>query len=402
MRQGQKAKAVTVTEGKAVLTTYPERVTKKMKVFYNPQMRMSRDVSTLAVKVYRLLKRDLKEDLKKDQKKDQRGPLVVDLLAGTGVRGIRYALEAGARRIILNDLNPSATRVIKANLRANKVKAEVKSLDGNALLSTLKNQADVIDVDPFGSPIDFLDSAARAISDGGLLMLTATDTAPLSGTYPNTCLRRYGAVPMRNDMQHEIGLRILFGSLARELARYDKGMEPLLAMSYKHFFRIFAIAKRGKAAADRTIAKIGYAVHCNKCGWRAFGKKIAEKCANCGSISKTIWAGPLWIGKMFDTKFIAQMGYVAPKRGEVIGMLIDLHDESKVDAPIYDTHRLCRIYKCPDPPRISDLVGRLKERGYKASGTSFSPTAIRTDAPISVIASFFRRNVKRDKRKKRK
>jgi tRNA (guanine26-N2/guanine27-N2)-dimethyltransferase len=36
------------------------------------------------------------------------------------------------------------------------------------------NRFDVIDIDPFGSASEFLDSAVQAIADGGLLCVTCT------------------------------------------------------------------------------------------------------------------------------------------------------------------------------------------------------------------------------------
>ena len=34
-----------------------------------------------------------------------------------------------------------------------------------------------MDLDPYGTPAQFLDSAVQAVSEGGLLMVTATDMA---------------------------------------------------------------------------------------------------------------------------------------------------------------------------------------------------------------------------------
>lgn len=40
---------------------------------------------------------------------------------------------------------------------------------------------EVVDLDPYGTPAPLLDSALQAVSDGGLLMVTATDMANLCG-----------------------------------------------------------------------------------------------------------------------------------------------------------------------------------------------------------------------------
>ncbi len=36
---------------------------------------------------------------------------------------------------------------------------------------------EAVDLDPYGSPAQFLDSAVQAVSEGGLLLVTATDMA---------------------------------------------------------------------------------------------------------------------------------------------------------------------------------------------------------------------------------
>lgn len=36
---------------------------------------------------------------------------------------------------------------------------------------------DAVDLDPYGTPAQFLDTAVQAVSEGGLLMVTATDMA---------------------------------------------------------------------------------------------------------------------------------------------------------------------------------------------------------------------------------
>ena len=44
-----------------------------------------------------------------------------------------------------------------------------------------------VDIDPYGSPCTFLDSAVQCVRDGGLLMCTATDTAVLCGNHGEVC-----------------------------------------------------------------------------------------------------------------------------------------------------------------------------------------------------------------------
>lgn len=61
-----------------------------------------------------------------------------------------------------------------------------------------------IDLDPYGCPTRFLDSAVNCVCDGGLLMITCTDMAVLAGNTPETCYVKYGSVSLRSCACHEI------------------------------------------------------------------------------------------------------------------------------------------------------------------------------------------------------
>jgi tRNA (guanine26-N2/guanine27-N2)-dimethyltransferase len=47
-----------------------------------------------------------------------------------------------------------------------------------------------VDLDPYGSPATFLDSAVQCVADGGLLMCSATDMAVLSGGNAEVCFSK--------------------------------------------------------------------------------------------------------------------------------------------------------------------------------------------------------------------
>lgn len=67
-----------------------------------------------------------------------------------------------------------------------------------------KTRFDAIDLDPYGCPSIFLDAAVQSVSEGGLLLVTATDMAVLAGNSPETCYVKYGAVSIKSKACHEI------------------------------------------------------------------------------------------------------------------------------------------------------------------------------------------------------
>ncbi|MBU4246102.1 tRNA (guanine(10)-N(2))-dimethyltransferase [archaeon] len=389
-----------ITEGKARILAYTGRIqeiSKKAAVFYNPKMKHNRDISVLALTVFQeeLSARAQSQGAKKESIKSQKGEngiVVADCLSATGVRGIRYALEVPQIfEVIFSDLNPAAIKLIKKNVAENKIKnATIEEEDAVITLARRKSKIDFIDIDPFGTPIQFLDSSARAISLHGMLAITATDTAPLSGTYPRAAYRKYGAKSMRCDMQHELGIRILIANIVRDCAKYDKGFTPVLSFSELHYFRVFGRVKRSKSAADISMRSIGYFIFCKKCGRREFMPDNCRKeCADCGE--KTNYAGPLWNGRIFDSDFCAKVFEKSKPMNDaqLLKLLGVIREESLIDAPWYELGTLASIFRV-NPPRIDAFIEKLRKAGFRASRTHFSPTGVRTDANLLEIRSRLR------------
>ncbi len=78
---------------------------------------------------------------------------------------------------------------------------------------------DVVDLDPYGTPAQLLDSAVQSVADGGLLLVTATDMANLCGNNSVACFSHYGAYPLHRPYCHEQALRILLASLETTAAK---------------------------------------------------------------------------------------------------------------------------------------------------------------------------------------
>ena len=113
---------------------------------------------------------------------------------------------------------------------------------------------------PFGTPSPFLDAASSSVHS--MLSVTATDTAPLCGAHLNSGIRKYAAVPLNTEYHSEMGLRILLGACARELAKHEKGMLPLLSHVTRHYVRTYLEIIPGAKQADRTLRSMGFSIHC--------------------------------------------------------------------------------------------------------------------------------------------
>ena len=348
-----------IWEGKAKFYVPKESLRRKSLVFYNPEMKFTRDLTISFLQV-----------LNKKEK------IVCDPLAGSGVRGIRILKEvSGIKKVVFNDINPNAYKLIKENLKLNKIKKEfyeVYNKDANLLFLENKRKFDYIDIDPFGSPINYLDSVAKSLKPRSFFGCTATDTACLAGSFPKVCLRKYGIKTIKTDFFKEIGLRNLITIIIREFAKYSLSFEPVFSHS-NHYFRVLGFVEYGKSRVDKNLEKIKIVSYCLNCLYRSL--EIKENCENCGK--KLVYLGPIWVGKIFNKDFCKKMLKENDKRGfdtKEIEMIIKEDEEPFY----YDLHKICKKLKTA-PPKIENLIKRLKENGFKASRTYLFPTGIRTN-----------------------
>ncbi len=131
-------------------------------VFFNPHMRFNRSVSSLAFQASM-------DVLGKSKAPASEQALVVDGLCALGSRGIRYAAEnSGVKKVFFVDANSDAVPILKKNIAANKLskRSKVHFGDLNRFFLNAEDFFDFIEIDPFGSPVYFLENAVGAFRDG--------------------------------------------------------------------------------------------------------------------------------------------------------------------------------------------------------------------------------------------
>jgi tRNA (guanine26-N2/guanine27-N2)-dimethyltransferase len=361
----------------------------KAPVFYNPVMELNRDLAVLALQTYqKLVNRDLR---------------ICEPLTASGLRGIRFATEVeGIEKIVMGDINERAFKLAQHNIALNKLtdKVEVKNIEANFLLNSYSaphKRFDCIDIDPFGSPVHFLDSAVRALRDGGLLAVTATDMAPLCGVHPRACIRKYGGKPLRAEYCHELAVRLVAGSLATTAAKHDIGVNVVFAHQAEHYARVYATIKYGAKHADESLQNMGYVLHCFKCFHREtieglYPLRINGKCGKCGS--KLNRGGPMWVGKLFDPHFCGLMkdnvSHRRLKLGKRIEKLLALA-EDEADAPVsyFVIDKLCEAMSVP-VPSVKEVVRAVRRKGSEAYLTIFHTRGTKSELPVSEMKEIVR------------
>ncbi|TWU76595.1 RNA methyltransferase tRNA(m5U54)methyltransferase [Metarhizium rileyi] len=488
----------TFTEGKATILVPHEaevdgEATKEQQVFYNPIQQYNRDLSTLVVKVYgEILMEKRMESFNaknskqgKKRKRDgieqgneaatpqhadhpEKGKMenghvykpafkILDALSASGLRAVRYALELPfVTSVTANDLSASAAESIKLNADHNGVADKVTVTNDDALAVMYRSIAsdlskrdkrgnaskshkfDVIDLDPYGTAAPFFDAAIQSVrDDGGLLVITCTDSAVWAGhSYCEKTYSLYGGVPVKGMHSHEVALRLILNAVASSGARYGIAIEPMLSLSIDFYTKVFIKVTRSPSAVKFLGAKTMLVYSCDQgCGsWEtqpilksrpfankkgngsfykhtmAQGPSSDRLCQYCGF--KMHVSGPMFGGRIHNQDFIHRMLDEIPKISpEVYGTLSRVEgmlrtaleeyipgpdlptdvDPKDAEAAVVDPTpfffipgKVASTLSCSTP--TDDMFrGALLHLGYQVGRSHCRPGSIKTDAPWSTI-----------------
>ncbi|MDW0164048.1 MAG: tRNA (guanine(10)-N(2))-dimethyltransferase [Nitrososphaeraceae archaeon] len=383
-----------IKEGKTSLlvpsSALSQSVPPKNPAFFNPNAKWNRDISMLVYKVYT---------------SSSKNKTLADSICGVGARGLRASVEVPQiETIYFNDLNPIAIEFAKESAKINQVqdKCIFKTNEVCKFLNFEEREIrrfDIVDLDPFGSPSPYVDCVLRSVSNGGLISITATDTAVLCGVYPSVCYRKYYGFPIRSEYSNEIGVRLLVSFIALNATRFDLSVVPYFCHSNLHYLRVYLKIIFSSSLANTVSSKIGFIKHCQKCKSRRV-EKIREPnlvCDLCGA--KCIMAGPLWIDSIFDSDFVNSM-------------LNELKNSENSTSPRNDHNRLLKMMQIctselPIPAyfetdsiassakkssiSLDKVISTLASNGFQSSKTTMNEKGFKTDAsPKEIIELLYK------------
>ncbi|MGM0591408.1 MAG: tRNA (guanine(26)-N(2))-dimethyltransferase [Halobacteriota archaeon] len=341
-------------------------------VFFNPTQELNRDVTIAVLRAYR--------------ERDPRAERYLDAMAASGIRGVRAAAEGF--EVTCADIDADAVDLARANFAVNDLPGEVVQRNANALMH--ESVFDVVDIDPFGTPIPFVDAAFA--NTRNLVCVTATDTAPLCGAHLNSGIRKYATVPRNTDYHAEMGLRVLLSALVRTAARYDTAATPICSHVTRHYARTYLELDHRATRADAAIEQLGYVHHCEDCLERDHEFDLIahppDDCPVCGS-NRLLTAGPIWLGPTADPAFTETVAAnLTDEMGEATRaskLLSTVASELNVPTH-YDQHRLCKLWT-RSAPKMETFLDQLREAGFEATRAHYSGTAFKTDATVAEIRS---------------
>jgi tRNA (guanine26-N2/guanine27-N2)-dimethyltransferase len=367
------------TEGRTVLLVPPESLTAKVPpktpAFFNPAARLSRDLSITAYRAFlpSLTSRTF-----------------ADGFAGIGARAIRVATEIPEMsEVYSNDINATAVAAAKEAARLNEVENRCHFSTNEVCKFLLegtveKDRFGIVDLDPFGTPARHVDCVLRSVLDGGLVSITATDTAVLCGIYPKVCLRRYYGRPLNNSYGNETAIRLMLSLVALTASRLELAIQPVFVHATMHYMRVYARVSVSSSQANDVYSNIGYILHCFQCGHRV---KAAEyemkKCELCGRAMRI--GGQLWTGTLHDKEFVASM--LAQDLAGQPKKILDAAQDEISEIPYYFKSDEISAKNRTNPHSLPRIIEKLRSSGFAASRTALNPGGFKTDARLDQILS---------------
>ncbi len=344
-----------------------EKSCTKAYLFYNPRMKVNRDISVSVARV------------------EEKGGPFIDLMAASGVRPLRWILEAEAQEVFANDINPLAAYMMRKSASLNNVRMRVSCEEARYLARKLRREGilfNYVDLDPFGSPVPFLKESLALTKAGGVLAVTSTDTPTIFGINPSKLKRYYGILGVRTPFFREFGIRALVQSVVSTAASLDLAARPLLAYTRMHYVRGYFRVEKGALRARNLIDEgTGWISYCTRCGSFELTKEIeaAARRSCCGDVRVL---GPIWIGNTTDRKYLVDCVERTPS-ADGAELLKNLLNE--VDVPLYYNIDWMSSRLGMSPPRVKDVIETLKTLGFQASRAHADRKAIKTNADLRTL-----------------
>ena len=392
------------------------------KVFYNPAMAGSRTRSVL------LLRHAL------DMGFLGEGTVyALDGLTASGLRARRWLNElpaemSGRVSATIVDLEEEALRWAEAShdeFPPSQGGGILEPSKGDLRSVVLRSGRHWVDIDPYGSPMPFIDSAMQSMARSGVMEVSATDTAALTGSSRTALMRRYGARVRTDSLAHDSGMRVMLANFSRVAARHDRAIVPLLSVWDSHHLRVSFRVLKSVSTANGLEDSIGWRVHSPTKGEvRASidaglhpNSSVVHLPMHCMlplkfpiDRSDPRVSGPLWVGPMGDRDAMSSMteenalessgpefsvddplGWderrVEAERRRVARSVRHISEESDVisSSHLVVVDDLAAWLGSGAPPSPRRIVDMLNEAGHSAGVSSYGRPSFRANAPWEAI-----------------
>lgn len=348
---------------------FEDKISKKLDVFYNPLMKLNRDISLLVIKSYF-----------KDKK-----IVFCDPMAASGIREIRFLkkIPENFSSLYVGDISKKSINQMKKNFKLNKVSTQ-KCLFFNqgANKTILESSFDFIEIDPFGSPSYFLDAALSQIKNNGILSVTATDTSALCGSYPRKSLRKYSILVNMTFSYNEIGLRNLIAYCQVQAGKFDKCLVPIVSFSKDHYYKVFFKVFKSSLKSLNSICDLKF----------LFWDKITQEFEKL-DFSKRGCIGKTYVKSLCDKSFLNSLKKnlnLIEDNKKVSELIFDLESEIDVVGS-YNMHKLQKYQNFTFDFKFDKIIEILEKNNILCSRVQNSPLCLKIDCDCKKIVSILKK-----------
>jgi len=351
--------------------------------FFRPESRPSRDLGVLLAALLARGELGLRQPLS-----------VLDLMAGCGIRALRYGLEAGAAAVWANDADTDRLPVLQNNLAPLSAVGSAPEITAHTAQKLLagclldERRFGLLDLDAFGCPTPLVPAALEALQFEGVLYLASTDGRSPTGHDRAAAVRSLGAAARAHPASWELALRLQIAVVARAAWAMGRGIRPLFSFSEGRTFRTAIQLQR--RADQRQERQLGLLAHCHACGEQLEQSLLQLRqwpaCACTVDPPPLAISGPLWLGPLQHAPTLAAMQQEAQRlpSGSVgrpsERLLARLLADPGVPARCWPSAELGRRLG-GGPPPTQALLAALDAEGYTALRSGVMDGLFRCNAP---------------------
>ncbi|RDX81156.1 putative tRNA (guanine(26)-N(2))-dimethyltransferase 2, partial [Mucuna pruriens] len=350
-------------------------------------------------------------------------PRVLEALSASGLRALRYAREIeGIGQVVALDNDKASVDACRRNIKFNGSvacsKVESHLVDARVYMLTHPKEFDVVDLDPYGSPSVFLDSAVQSVCSGG-----ETGRSAIQSNV--NILLAMSFCSTKNC--HGMALRILLASIKSHANRYKRYIVPVLSVQMDFYVRF---CKCNEKYSPKAFSYVYQCTGCDAFHLQPIGRRISkgpvvsQECNYCGK--KFNMGGPIWSASIHDQEWVTSihadvkfmkdrypaydriwacvfvlyffffripciyhgLGFLSTELPLLSKTLVTWKYFAYVvilelpRVPLFlSLHNLCATLKCTSPSAV--IL-------YLISGTHVNPLGLKSDAPMDVIWDIMR------------
>ncbi|SOV24247.1 N2,N2-dimethylguanosine tRNA methyltransferase, putative [Plasmodium sp. DRC-Itaito] len=126
---------------------------------------------------------------------------------------------------------------------------------------------DIIDIDPYGSSIDYLESCLKYGRSNFFILITNTDMRILNGKFPDVSFYKYNSMIFSNKVNYnnEFSIRVLFYKIKMIASKYKKCIIPFISINIDFYIRLLVHVIDDALQTKDVCIDTGIVYQCNNC-----------------------------------------------------------------------------------------------------------------------------------------